>query len=131
MITSRFMSMNSYNIPCLARRDQAPIETDSVSDQSRPPIRATHACAVGRDSGVRLHLAIELRNQHEGQSRTECRRASGAGPDPMQAVELIPHRLGSCTHSSDMFGPRMGSVTYRVVALTRTLVLALRPKTSQ
>lgn len=31
-------------------------------------------------------------------------------------------------HSSDVFGPRMGSVTYRVVALTRTLVLALPPK---
>jgi universal stress protein A len=33
-------------------------------------------------------------------------------------------------HSSDMFGPRIGSVTYRVVALTRTLVLALPPKIS-
>lgn len=30
-------------------------------------------------------------------------------------------------HSSEPFGPRMGSVTYRVVALTRTLVLALPP----
>ena len=28
-------------------------------------------------------------------------------------------------HSSGMFGPRMGSVTYRVLSLTRTLVLAL------
>ncbi len=34
-------------------------------------------------------------------------------------------------HSSEMFGPRMGSVTYRVVALTRTLVLALPPKMSK
>jgi nucleotide-binding universal stress UspA family protein len=33
-------------------------------------------------------------------------------------------------HSSDLFGPRMGSVTYRVVALTRTLVLALPPTSS-
>ena len=30
-------------------------------------------------------------------------------------------------HSSEMFGPRMGSVTYRVLSLTRTLVLALPP----
>lgn len=31
-------------------------------------------------------------------------------------------------HSSELFGPRMGSVTYRVLALTRTLVLAVPPK---
>ena len=30
-------------------------------------------------------------------------------------------------HSSGMFGPRMGSVTYRVLCLTPTLVLALPP----
>lgn len=30
-------------------------------------------------------------------------------------------------HSSEPFGPRMGSVTYRVLALTRTLVLAVPP----
>jgi universal stress protein A len=31
-------------------------------------------------------------------------------------------------HSSEAFGARMGSVTYRVVALTRTLVLGLPPR---
>jgi len=30
-------------------------------------------------------------------------------------------------HSSEPFGPRMGAVTYRVLAMTRTLVLALPP----
>ena len=30
-------------------------------------------------------------------------------------------------HSSELLGPRMGSVTYRVLALTRTLVLAVPP----
>jgi len=30
-------------------------------------------------------------------------------------------------HSSELFGPRMGSVTYRVLSLTRALVLALPP----
>jgi nucleotide-binding universal stress UspA family protein len=30
-------------------------------------------------------------------------------------------------HSSNLLGPRMGSVTYRVLALTRTLVLAVPP----
>jgi nucleotide-binding universal stress UspA family protein len=34
-------------------------------------------------------------------------------------------------HSSEGFGPRMGTVTYRVLALTRTLVLALPPLPSQ
>ena len=31
-------------------------------------------------------------------------------------------------YSPDSSGPRMGSVTYRVVALTRTLVLAVPPR---
>lgn len=31
-------------------------------------------------------------------------------------------------HSSELFGPRIGSVTYRVLALTRTLVLAVPPR---
>lgn len=31
-------------------------------------------------------------------------------------------------HASDLFGPRMGSVTYRILCLTRALVLALPPK---
>jgi nucleotide-binding universal stress UspA family protein len=30
-------------------------------------------------------------------------------------------------HSSGLLGPRMGSVTYRVLSLTRSLVLALPP----
>lgn len=33
-------------------------------------------------------------------------------------------------HSSGMLGPRMGSVTYRVLCLTRSLVLALQPSQS-
>jgi nucleotide-binding universal stress UspA family protein len=32
-------------------------------------------------------------------------------------------------HSSELLGPRMGSVTYRVLALTRSLVLAVPPAT--
>ena len=32
-------------------------------------------------------------------------------------------------HSTEPFGPRMGSVTYRVLSLTHTLVLALPPRT--
>jgi nucleotide-binding universal stress UspA family protein len=34
-------------------------------------------------------------------------------------------------HSAELFGPRMGSVTYRVLSLTRTLVLALPPRASR
>jgi len=32
-------------------------------------------------------------------------------------------------HSAELFGPRMGSVTYRVLSLTHALVLALPPRT--
>jgi nucleotide-binding universal stress UspA family protein len=34
-------------------------------------------------------------------------------------------------HASPLSGPRMGSVTYRVLCLTRTLVLALPPTVAQ
>jgi nucleotide-binding universal stress UspA family protein len=34
-------------------------------------------------------------------------------------------------HSSELFGPRMGSVTYRVLCQTRALVLALPPKAAE
>jgi nucleotide-binding universal stress UspA family protein len=34
-------------------------------------------------------------------------------------------------HSSEVFGPRMGSVTYRVLCQTRALVLALPPKAAE
>ena len=34
-------------------------------------------------------------------------------------------------HSAELFGPRMGSVTYRVLSLTHTLVLALPPGAPQ
>lgn len=49
-----------------------------------------------------------------------------------EIVKLTETRRGNLIvmglHSSDLLGPRIGSVTYRVVALTRTLVLALPPK---
>jgi hypothetical protein len=37
------------------------------------------------------------------------------------------HRIVMGLHSSGLLGPRMGSVTYRVLCLTRALVLALPP----
>ena len=37
------------------------------ADETRPPRRTRHARAVGGDAGVGVHLAIELRDQHEGQ----------------------------------------------------------------
>ena len=33
-------------------------------------------------------------------------------------------------HASPLFGPRMGSVTYRLLCLTKTLVLAVPPQFS-
>jgi nucleotide-binding universal stress UspA family protein len=48
-----------------------------------------------------------------------------------EIVKLTETRRGNLIvmglHSSDLLGPRIGSVTYRVVALTRTLLLALPP----
>jgi hypothetical protein len=62
-------------------------------DQTRPPVRAIHACAVGGDTRVRVHLPVQLRNQHEREPRTQGRRAPGSRPDAGQAVEVVPHGL--------------------------------------
>ena len=36
-----------------------------------PTRRASHSCAVGSDARVRVHLAVEFRDQHEGQAAFE------------------------------------------------------------
>ena len=52
--------------------------------------------------------------------------------DPSEEIVKLADTRGSGLivmglHSSGMFGPRMGSVTYRVLCLTRAIVLALPP----
>src|SRR5687768_10076117 len=51
---------------------------------SRRPVGARMTGAIGRDAGVRIHLAIELRDQHERQLRLHRLDAIGALPDVRQ-----------------------------------------------
>ena len=53
--------------------------------------------------------------------------------DPAEEISKVARDRGAGLiiiglHASSMLGPRMGSVTYRVLCLTSTLVLALPPK---
>jgi nucleotide-binding universal stress UspA family protein len=55
--------------------------------------------------------------------------------DPAEEIVKVAEARGAGLivmglHSSTLLGPRMGSVTYRVLCLTRTLVLALPPVAS-
>jgi len=53
--------------------------------------------------------------------------------DPAEELAKVAHDrqvglVGSGLHGSPLLGPRMGSVTYRVLCLSPTLVLALPPQ---
>src|SRR5262249_35185176 len=52
-----------------------------------------HASAVGRDPGVRVHLSIELRDQHKRNARADRFDDARARPHMAPAVELIPRAL--------------------------------------
>src|SRR5206468_3256273 len=60
---------------------------------SRPPRRSLHARAVGGDSRVRVHLAIQLRDQHEGDAGAGRFDDSRTRPDMLPAVKAIPGSL--------------------------------------
>ena len=61
---------------------------------ARDPRRSRASRAVGRNAGVGVHLAIELRDEHERQPRLQRLDAPrDRAPDVRQRVELVPHRL--------------------------------------
>ena len=72
------------------RRDEEPAAR--ACHQSRPPRRPRDARAVGGDAGVRVHLPVELRDQHERHARLERPHASRPLPDRATAVEAVPGR---------------------------------------
>src|ERR671931_515707 len=86
----------SVNLRQLKLGDRTPRKEPPArpSHQPRPACGTADACAVGGDTGVRVHLTVDLRDQHEGEAPFE-RDARGARalPDAPQTVELIPHFL--------------------------------------
>ncbi len=60
--------------------------------------RAGHACAVGSDSGVGVHLTINLGNQKERGAGFERLEETGPAPDGVEAIELVPDGLRALSH---------------------------------
>ena len=72
-------------------RDEQPAHRHA--EIPRPARRSRDARAVGRDAGVRVHLAIELRDQHERQPALDATSPTrDARPDARPAVEAGPTR---------------------------------------
>ena len=63
--------------------------------------------------------------------KTEALVVSGDPAEEIVKLTEVRHAklIVMGLHSATPFGPRMGSVTYRVLSLTHTLVLALPPRT--
>ena len=94
---------------------------------------------------ARLHWPASKRPPGDGRRRPERAAGDGAAPasrrglvaygDPAEELAKVARdrQAGLIVvglHGSPLLGPRMGSVTYRLLCLSPTLVLALPPKTS-
>ena len=71
------------------RGEQAPAR---LGDQARPLGRPSDARAVGGDPGVRVHLAVQLRDQHEGEARLQRLDALRPLPDLRRGCRSDPTR---------------------------------------
>jgi hypothetical protein len=60
---------------------------------TRPAGGSRYASTVRRDSRIRIHLAIDLRDQHKRQSCSQRFYEAGADPNGLQAVEGVPDGL--------------------------------------
>ena len=63
------------------------------------------AGGVGGDAGARVHLAVELGEEAEGDARAEIGAAGGALPDGWPIVEAVPDALGA---GADFVGAHAG-----------------------
>jgi universal stress protein A len=89
--------------------------------------------APGSDAARREHAERHLAALAEHAAATQAGETLIVSGDPSEEiVKLAETRNAGLIvmglHSSELFGPRMGSVTYRVLCLTRALVLALPPE---
>ena len=97
-----------------------------------PP--ALRLVVPGADGERRAAADLQLQNLTTSAAATSAVEALVLGGDPSEEiVRLADTRGGGLIviglHSSGLIGPRMGSVTYRVLCQTRALVLALPPHT--
>jgi nucleotide-binding universal stress UspA family protein len=91
--------------------------------------------AMGRADASRRARAEELMNEIVASVvahvNTETLVVGGDPADEIVKLSEARHAnlIVMGLHSSELLGPRMGSVTYRVLALSRTFVLAVPPNT--
>src|ERR1700740_3052955 len=62
-----------------------------------PPCGARNPRAVGSESGIGIHLAINFGNKNENETALERRDECGTLPDALDRVEMIPGLLGART----------------------------------
>ncbi len=98
-----------------------------------PPVRWA---SPGLDAERRAHAEARLREFVEGAAAHASAETLVLSGDPSEEiVKLAEARDAGLIvmglHSSNLLGPRMGSVTYRVLSLSRALVLAIPPLSGQ
>lgn len=127
-------SASSRQVSIAARIAEAlsiPLLIVHVVDPIPIPIRVRFALS-GADSARRAlaeEKVDEIAASAVGHPKIETIVLGGDPADEIVKLSEARHAnlIVMGLHSSEPCGPRMGSVTYRVVALTRTLVLALPP----
>src|ERR1035441_11026875 len=70
-----------------------PYTTLFRSGPARPALRLLAARAVGRDPRSRVHLPVELGEEHEGDPRAQVWRTGRSLPDCAPVVEPVPDLL--------------------------------------
>jgi nucleotide-binding universal stress UspA family protein len=96
---------------------------------------SVRAALSGADATRRAHVEErfgEIVAKIPSRVRTESLIMTG---EPAQEIVKLAEARGANLivmglHSTGLLGPRMGAVTYRVLCLTRALVLAIPPKTA-
>ena len=115
----------------VARALSVPLLIAHVQEPVAIPVRVRLALA-GADASRRARAEERMQEivaAVAAHVKTETLVLSGDPADEVVKLTDVRHAnlIVMGLHSSELLGPRMGSVTYRVLALTRTLVLAVPP----
>ena len=93
---------------------------------------SVRAIIAGPDSERRFDVEARLRDLIASAATNATTEALVLSGDPSEEIVKLGDTRGARLivmglHSSGLLGPRVGSVTYRVLCLTNALVLALPP----
>src|SRR5581483_5342893 len=65
---------------------------------ARPTCGSRHSCAVGRDSGICIHLPVNFGDQDEGQAGSQRFYKPRTHPDGPKTVKIIPDQLSAAAN---------------------------------